>query len=372
MATGFMPYVLKHSAMIFGEQTTPSKKITPPGYLKMLLSNDRPQLLGGWIQNSAGHVTDAKIKYRTRVPAGKSGTSDDCSINAKPAYAEATINLTKFRKYSIVFDDQTIAQYESEASNTIMKGNPATPFMTDTYNAVIEAANGLFADINNDLLTSQASAFGFNSVTASNAARTADFKQNAATANDLDTGMTRVMSDAMLNEMNLADARIVGSGLINNYYLQNKAAISANQSGLNTSNLALPDFYFDPYAASKWGTNHFGVFEKNSVQLVNIARFTGFRGGDKMVTKLGTITLPVVDVLGDGILGSFQFDYQWEYTKCPTTATVGGYAGTALDRGWILHIMATYDQFNIPSDSYVNTDRMYAGNGTLRYLAANS
>jgi len=369
MATGFMPNLLKHNKLVFGN-ATPSKKLTPPGYLKYLLSNDAPRILDGWIDNKTGHVRDVKIKYRPRVPAGKTRTADDCSIDAKPAYSEATVNLTKFRAYGLMFDDSTIAQYEEEASTSVMVGKPATPMMMDVYDAVIEAANGLFADINTDLLTLQAAAFGFNKVTASNAARQVNFL-SAATTNDLDSGMTRVQSDAMENEIRPENTTIVGHGLINNVYLQ-AGSQTYNQSGLNPNLPPLPKFYYDPYAQSAWGANHFGVFERNAVQLLNINRFAGFRGGDKMITRLGTITLPVVDFLGDGQLGSFTFDYQWDYNKCPTTATVGGYGGTSIDRGWIFTLMATYDQFNIPSDAYVNTDRIYASNGTLRYYATNS
>ncbi len=372
MATGFMPYLLAQSRDVFAN-ATPSKKITPPGFLKMLLSNDKPKIItdvNNLIDDGSGHVRDVQIKYRTRVPAGKTRTADDCSIDSMPAYKEQTVNLTKFRAYDIHFDDATIAKYEKEASANSGQGNPSIGIMKDVWDSVMEAANGLFADINNDLLTSQAAAFGFNAVTASNAARTINFLL-AATTNDLDSGMTRVLSDAMLNEIRPDEAVIVGSGLINNHYLQRRA-VSFNQSGLNTAPLDLPTFFFDPYAQSKWGANQFGIFEKNAVQLINVNRFDGFRGGDKGITKLGTITLPVTDFMGDGMIQSFKFDYQLEYVKCPTTATVGGYGSTNVDRGWNLTLMATYDLLNIPSDAYVNTDRIYASNGSLRYVATNA
>lgn len=370
-ANGFMRDLLLQSKEVF-KSAYPAAKITPPGYLKYLLSNGTPQILSNGIADGSGHIRDMKVKFRPRVPTGKSRTTDDCSIDAKPAYSEASVNLTKFRAYSIFFDDADIAKYEKEASAALSKGNPATSIMSETWSAIIEAANGLFGDINNDLLTIQGSAtgFGFNAQTSSNAPRTVNF-QLATTSNDLSTGMTMVMDDAMLNELRLSEASIVGSGLINKYYLQNPAK-GVGATGLDTSRLSMPNFYHDPYASTKWGANQFGIFEKNAVQFININRFAGTRGGDKLITKLGTITLPVIDSYGDGALGSFTFDYQLEYNKCPATATIGGYGGIAIDRGWIFTLMATYDQFNIPALSYVNTDRLYAGNGTLRYVATNS
>jgi len=72
--------------------------------------------------------------------------------------------------------------------------------------------------------------------------------------------------------MKLTGSSVVGSGLILNYALQ-QAAKSANQSGVDTSKLFIPDFKFDPYAQTKWGVNEFGLFEKDSVAFVNVCRF---------------------------------------------------------------------------------------------------
>ena len=371
MASGFVLALLKQSRLVFGD-AAPSKKITPPGYLSSLLANGQPQLLSQGISNGDGTYRDLKVKYRTRVPAGKSVTTDDCRIDARPQYTEATVNASKFNKYAIMIDDADLARYEKEATSTVNIGKPGTAFMSDFYDAILEAANGLFADINNTLLTSQASAFGYNQVNGVTTARTVNFPQ-AATTNNLATGMTQLHSDIMLNEIKIENAYIVGSGLVNAFYLQ-KNNTSFNQSGIDARINPMPTFYFDPSVTSKWGAEQFGVFEKGAVKLVNVNRFTGFRAGDKMVTQLGTITLPVSDVFGNPLM-DFTFDYQLTYEKCPTTtANWGSYTGSnqTMDRGWVFTLMATYDQFNIPIDSYDTADRLTKNNGTLRYLATNT
>jgi hypothetical protein len=244
-----------------------------------------------------------------------------------------------------------------------------TGIMKDTYEAIIEQANGLFADINNDCLALQAASWGKNQVTGVNTAKSINFPQ-AATINILNTGMTEVMSDAMANEIRIANATIVGSGFINNYYLQQPAK-SADQSGLNSSQLALPKFYYDPYAQAGWGANKFGLFEKDAVQFVNVCRFRGAKAGQKGSDFFMTLRLPVVDSLGQGSMAGFEFDVQLTYRTCPSTETIGG-ASVALGRGWNIILSCAYQTVNIPSTSYASTDRLYQSNGTLLYTAANS
>lgn len=369
MASGFLPYILLQSKDIF-QNNTPSKKLTPVGFLQMLLGQDRPSLVEQNIANGSGHLRDVKFKYRNRISAGKSVDTDDCDINAIPSYLEATIPGFLFRKYSIFLADADIAKYEKEASNLVSAGQPASQFPQDIWDAVIEAANGLFADINSDLLTAQGAAFGKNITTGAAAAKTINFLLNG-TENDLSAGITMLMDDLMNNEIRLNDCMIVGSGLINKYYLQQKAK-GVDYAGLDTSRLGpMPMFHFDPGAASAWGANQFGVFERNSVQLINVNKFNGFRAGDRLKSIFGTITLPVIDSLGGGGLQSFKFDYQLTYNDCPGSQVING-ENTDIDRGWILTLMCNYNLFNIPNDAYAADDVLTGNNGTLLYEATNA
>ena len=374
MSLGFVPYVLLQSKDVF-LNATPSRKITPRGFLSMLLANTQP-VVDTNLQAPGGQQRPVTIKYRTRVPAGQSSQTDDCQINAIPVYNEATIPSMLFRKYSIHIDDNTIAHYEKEAADSIAIGKPATNVVNEIWEAIIEAANGLFADINGDLVTAQASNFGVNvnNIVSGHPVNTA-YAMNfplSTTTNNFTYGMTQVIADLADNEVAIDNCVIVGNGLIHNYYLQQPAK-GTGADGLNTSRLALPDFFYDPSTISGWGASQFGIFEKNATQLVNINNFAGFPSGDKLTTILGTITLPVVDSLGGGQLQSFKFDFQVKYIDCPQAITLeGADTTTNVGRGWVFTLMATYNLFNLPANAYASGDRLSGVNGTFRYTASQS
>ncbi|HRH60145.1 MAG TPA: hypothetical protein PL045_06215 [Chitinophagaceae bacterium] len=369
MANGFVPYLLMNQMQVF-KGASPSQKITPPGYLKMLLANTKPNIVDSNVADGSGHLRDIKIKYRPRVPKGVSSTTDDCSVQAQPVYLEATVPSVNFRKYGFIIADATIAAYEKEASTSLAIGKPAPPngIIMELYKHMLEAANGLLGDVNDDLLTAQAAAFGKNVTTGLATTKTINFPL-ATTSNPLTQGLTMLMNDVMENEIRADNFIIVGSGLINAVYLQQ----SLNTSNTKDANYPgiVPPYYWDPATASKFGSNQFGVFEKNAVQLININKFAGFIGGDKFSTFLFTLSLPLVDSLGGTELQSFTFDVQLKYQDCPEEIDIAG-TPTSVGRGWRLDLMCNYNQFNLPSDAYDSADRLTGNNGTLRYTATNS
>lgn len=372
MSLGFAPYLLKQSKLVF-QGTAPSTKITPLGYTRMLLENSKPNIVSTGIDDGSGHIKEMRIKYRTRLPKGKTSTTDNCDIDARPAYTEATISATMFRKYAIMLEDETIAKYEKEASAMTGTGGElkgVTPLMQEQWDLIMETVNGIMQDINDDLVTKQVTNFGTNQVSGSSAAVTVNFPL-ATTTNALTAGMTKVIADARANEININDCYIVGSGLIDNYYIQqNQRAIGLAQNGLNTNQLSLPKFYHDFDCDSAWGSNQFGVFEKNAVQFININRYVGYKAGQKGADWFGTLTVPVMDVQGNMI--PFTFDIQMTYITCPTELVIGGYGeAQTVNRGWALIISKSFDAFNIPSDAYDAADRLYGNNGTLRYTGTN-
>jgi hypothetical protein len=350
---------------------TPIDKLTTPGFLQYLLGNNKPDIISQGKDDGSGYIRDIKIRYRQRGVPGKSVTVDDCSIQVRPAYLEHVVPATAYRALGICFEDDQIAKFEKDALAQVNAGTPTmTGIMKDIYEAIIEQANGLFADINIDLLTIQSAAFGKNIATGANTAKAINFVLNS-TNNPLNQGMTEVMNDAMLNEMRIANATIVGGGLINNYYLQQPAK-SADQAGVNTMQLALPKMYFDPYAASSWGGgNRFGLFEKDAVQFVNVCRFRGPKAGEKGGDFFMTLRLPVNDSLGQGNMSAFEFDVQITYRTCPSTENVAG-TPVALGRGWNVILSCAYQTVNIPTNSYDATDRLFGVNGTFLYNATNA
>jgi hypothetical protein len=349
---------------------TPIAKVTTPGFLQYLLSNGRPEI-SSYKDDGSGYMRDVKIRYRQRGIPGQTVTTDDCSVQVRPAYLEYEVPATQFRAMGICFEDDLIARFETDALAQMSIGNPQmTGVMKDVYEAIIEQANGFFADINNDLLALQAASFGKNIVPGNNTARTVNFPLDA-TENNLTTGMTLVQSDAMMNEVRLAGASVIGSGLVNNYFLQQNAK-SAAQNGLDTSRQFMPNFFFDPYALAGWGANQFGLFEKDAVQFVNTCRFRGAKAGQKGSDFFMTLKLPIIDSLGQGSLGAFEFDVQLTYRTCPGEVVIANGEPVTMQRGWNVILMSSYQTVNIPANSYAATDRLYGVNGTFRYTASNT
>lgn len=383
MANGFAPNLLLMLAAIF-EGKTPAKKITPPGYLNMLLKNGTPNVVSTAKGDASGHVRDVKYFYRQPGKKGSSATTDNCEVDAKPARLEGTIPSTLYRKRTLIFEDDQIAQYEQAASNIIKPATNGvgkvmllTPdnfqgIMAEIYETIVEECRGLIADINDDLLTAQVTAFGVNAVSGSNAAVTVNFPLSTAT-NALTAGFTKLISDARNNEFNLSDAMIVGSGLIDNYMIQHLMnAKSADQSGLNSAALTMANnYFFDIDAASAWGANQFGVFDKGSVQFLEVNRFIGFKAGVRPGSIFFNAPLPLVDAFGDPTISKMNFDFQIRYVDCPQSIDIDG-TPTSVGRGWVVTISKSFHQVNLPSDLYKTGDRLDGSNGTLRYTATNA
>src|SRR4051812_34722473 len=125
MGKGLALPLLLASREVF-KGATPSLKITPPGYLQYLLGNSKPNIINSGIDNGSGYIRDVKVRYRTRVPAGKTVATDDCSVQASPAYSDFTINSTLFKKYGIFFEHDVIAKFEQDALALQTLGSPAT------------------------------------------------------------------------------------------------------------------------------------------------------------------------------------------------------------------------------------------------------
>jgi len=124
------------------------------------------------------------------------------------------------------------------------------------------------------------------------------------------------------------------------------------------------------------GSTPIWLFERDAVQFVNTCRFRKGFDGDKGGDFFMTLKLPLVDSLGQGNLGAFEFDVQLTYRTCPGELQVGpagdGNPPIAIGRGWNIIISCSYQTVNIPSDSYGATDRLNLVNGTMRYLATNA
>lgn len=381
MANGFAPNLLLQLAAIFNGQA-PAKKITSPGYLNMLLRQGTPNVVSTAKGDASGHVRDVKFYFRKPGTKGTSATVDNCEVDAKPARFEATVPSTLYRKRTLLFEDDQIKQYNTEASNIVkpaingpgqimpLSADNFQGMLKEVYDTIIEEMRGLVADINSDLLAAQAVAFGVNAVTGSNAVVPINFPLGLV--NPLNQGMTKIISDARVNEFDLANAFIVGSGLIDNYMVQHLfGAKSADSSGLNTAMLqAAKNYFYDIDAASAWGNNQLGIFDTNAVQFLEVNRYVGAFAGVRGKSIFFNAPLPIADSLGNADISKLNFDWQIWYSDCPQTIEIDG-TPTAVGRGWIVTIGKSFHQVNLPSNLYPTGDRLEGNNGTIRYEATN-
>lgn len=326
--------------------------------------------------DNAGHIRDVILKYRKRGVPDAVATTDNCDIDIAPQYNEVTLPLTQFAKYGIYISDEDLARYCEEATRMSTPAGWNSPFMNDFIDAIMEGANAVVGKMDQTLLTLMLTRFGTNVATGSNAATTVNINPDA-TQRDLEDGVTRILADAAINEM-CGNLNIVGSGLFNNYELQNLASCCAS-NGIDTSRFTGYNWYHDLYAADIWGTNQIAAFSSGSVGLIDLDRYRGWRAGRKGTSEFFNAPLPVDCPQCNGGFESLRFDMQLKYFDCPTLVNVGCEGETLIDRGYVLYISKAYDLFTLPTDAYQNTaygdcydDRLSGSNGSLRYVITNA
>lgn len=367
MANGYCPNLMEHIGILTGIND-PSIKITATGMLSML-KKSQPEIQ---LTSKQGATRNLTVKYRKRSVAALTSTTDNCDLDSRPAYQEQNIETTLYRQFSFMVEDEDIRRYCEDAQRTVAIGGMPTPFMQEHLMLMLSQINGLIQGVNQDIVTAQASTFGINAVTGLNTATTVNFNDDA-TVNLVGEGFTKLLTDYAVNE-GQGTPQLVGSGIIHSLMLQNsKGAVGMNQGGINQSILANGmEFHYDPYAATAWGANQFGVFMPGAVGLIEADKYVGGFAGRKGDSEFGNIMLPLAGNITDGInVPSLSFDIQMKYISCPEEMTV--YEGTeTIDRGWQFIISKRYALWNQPSNAFYAGDRLTGVNGALRYTATNS
>lgn len=378
MALGFCPAVLEHIKRVT-ECNTPQNKITPVGFLRALLvEGSKAQIIDGdnalRLDDGRGHIRDLKLKYLKRSVPGMSFTSDSCDVAVRDQYSEMDIAATKFRQFSLYISDDDMSRYCAEATEMVRINGFPTPFMSEFLVRLYAAGNGLLSDIDIDLLTEQATKFGVNVVTGSNATTSVIFPGlNAGVNNFYTQGFTKIQQDAALNEF-CGDLIVVGHGNFNAFAMQQEIAC-CTQSGIDNSKFAGFRYYPDIYSQTYWGANQIGVFSKGSIGLIMFNRYNGWRSGVKGTSTFFTMPISTdCPECNDG-LGMLTFDAQLRYLDCPTTLNIGCVGETTVGRGWVLNMSLPFGLFSIPTDAYRDdsqlnecyTDRLTGNRGSLRY-----
>lgn len=366
MATGFCPYLLTHINEV-AKSANPMYKVRPTGFLGMLKSEMTPGSLK--VDSGNGHKKTVQVKYKNRFRIADTDTTASCDNVLVPAWKETTVGLTKFRQLAIHIEDSVIAQYCDDASKMVSYGTPASQFMNEFYEStILQGANALLGAVNRDLLNQMKANFGVHLATGTATAVTLNINKDSNT-NLLTGGITKLLADYKRNQMS-GRPLVVGSGLFLNHTLQMPFS-TPMQNGLDNKIAAGQyDFFYDEDASLQWGTDNIGVFERDSIQIVEYLQNRGSFAGDKGVSTFGTINIPMATERGIIPIG---FDYQFKYYDCPTTLT-DAYAGTSVtvNRGWSLILSKTFDLFTIPTDAYQSGDELSGNRGSLRYNVTNT
>lgn len=366
LGEGFRPYLLRHISTI-AKMNTPEYKLEPVGFLNLLQSQSKPEILR--LNDPNGHKKQVRIKKQQRFNKSQTDTAKSCDNFLQPTYSENDVDLSSVRQLAFSIPDEKIAKYEEDASRTVMLGQPPTKLMNEFFQTILTASSAILEGVNDDLLTLAVGQIGVNRRTGNNNAATINLGKDSNVL-PLDNGETQILAD-FKNNGGKGRPQVVGSGLMYNYLLQ-QIAKSPNQSGFDTRIMAnMMNFYHDLSAASILGANQVIVYEPDAVQIVEYMEYTGFKAGPKPGAST-FFTAPLPMFAGEEAK-PVEFDFQLKYFDCPTVLT-DAYYGTefTMEKGFGLIISKQCGLWTIPSAAYRATDVLNGNRGSLRYTITNS
>lgn len=375
MATGFCPALLGHLADLAGDNY-PGQKVSMPGFTKFLYDQpDRPISVG-----ENGHRRTQTYRYIQRGTPNAVSTTPGCTVDSVPAFKEATVTNSLYVQQGIWFGDDQIRQYCEEYSQTTAIGQPATPFMQFMVEGMFAKLNANYQKMESLLLTKMGLNMGTHIGTGTAAAVAVNIKQDN-TVNDVDTGLTKLLTDAEANEFCGAPSIIYGAGSQFHYYdMQLRArALGMNTAGVDAAQLAAALGYAGyssrAVTAALGNANNVAMIAPGMVHLVenlrNKGSFAGTRGG----STFGTLVDPRTQCWGNVPV---EWDFQAKYIDCAedlTDAIGNGYIAASSiteDRGTLIIVSKWFDLFVTPNDAYEGGDAISGGSRPLLYTISNT
>lgn len=354
---GFVQALLLNINLIAG-LNDPQTKITPVGFLKMLYENNALAQINNLPDLQAGKAREIKIRYMQRGTESDVTDTDDCETPITPEWKETSIPEMQFSKIGIFISDEQMRKYQIEADQTLAAGTPSAPLMRGLYETLIVKVNGLLQKMDTNLLSAQNTKWG------KNIAYDADTAQQIAlgTTAGLNDGYVKLLDDAQANEV-LDNLLICGSGKVTRYDIYQRIKNGFDAQGIGSLPL---NAYYDPKASTIWGADHFGVFAKGMIGIVDWNKNVGAYAGVRGQSVFFTIPLPVQ--VGNEVI-PITFDAQLKYIDCPTFSADGA---KTQDRGWQLIVSKHYALFNTPKDAFAAEDRLNGMNGTFHYVATDA
>ncbi len=355
--TGFAQATIKNLNLV-AKQNDPQLKLTPTGFLRLLLENNATTEINNIEELRKGLKRTIKLRYLQRGLESEVTDTDDCETPLGADWKEHQIEQPLFSKIGIFISDDEMRQYEEEAVQTLALGDAQqSPLMRGLYEVLLSKLIGLIGKIDSNLIAAQATKWGANAAySLATSAQTLTIGKSA----DFSTGYVKLMEDALVNEVN-DKLLICGNGLITRYDIFHKLKTSADSEGI----AALPlNAYYDPRTITGWGKDHFGAFAKGSIGFVDWNRYVGAFAGEKAGSVFFTLPVPVEL---DGTLTSLVFDCQLKYVDCPEYDAEGAVSQA---RGWKLIVSKNYGLFSAPTDAFAATDVLKGVNGSFHYIAA--
>ncbi len=352
---GFVEALIKNIGFLSGLDN-PQYKITPAGFLQMLLENPTMAKISNAKQILNGAERELKVRYVQRGLESDVSDSDDCDTPLGLTFKETTIGRPLFSKIGIYISDEDMRKYDNEAQKTLAVGTPSAPMMVALYEALLTKINGLVQKINANLLSTQAAKWGTNAVTGSNSPLNVRLSPGGMRISPIVT----LLEHYQLNE-GVESPVIVGNGGINRIKLVDQFQKAPDSLG-NKEYMPLK-VYHDIRSTTAWGQNHFGLFTPGMVGFVdfnrNVKPYAGLRGGSYF------FTLPVPVQLADGKYKNLVFDCQLKYQDCPVEKD-----DAIIPRGWHLIVSKSYGLYNAPADIFAEEDRLHGVNGSFHYVGS--
>ena len=351
--TGIAQAILKNISEIAG-MNDPQLKVSPVGFLKMLLENNAMTPVNNLPELQAGQDVDVKVRYMQRGIESEVTDRDDCDADVTPEWKETTIGHALYSKIGIVITDAQMRKYQAAATDPTSLGAEGASVSRALYETILTHVNALISKIDRNLVAAQALKFGVNAAYGnSNAQRIA-----LGTKADMNDGVVKLIMDSETNEIN-DQLLVCGNGLVRAFDIYNKLKTGVDSQGFGALDLRA---YSDPKTTTGWGTNHFGVFAKGTIGFVDINKYVGEYAGEHGGSYFFSLPMPVQI---NGVVLPINFDCQLKYEDCPIYED-----GTKIaDRGWKLFISKTYGLFNLPSDSFKSGDPLAGVNGAFHYVA---
>ena len=368
MPLGFAPNLLGDLRDLTLENY-PGMKITPAGFLRLLIENN-PNLQVGSINgnrvsngmpltNDLGHIKEVKVKYKPRIVPSQVREEHNCDNQVVMQYTESEITAPRVAEFSFYKERSFLSRYMEEATQKRTVGTPPTGTLRELVDDMMHVVNGLIGKI--DLQVTSDVNWGVNVATGLNTAQSININKDA-TVLDLSNGVLKILADAQVNEL-MGELLIAGSGLMNNYEIM-RGVSSADGAGIDRKQLGGYKWYYDLYAPTSWGANQVGVFAPGTVGFVDIDNYIAFKAG-----KLGNswFTRVLLPVQTGNTVTQMWFDLQIKEYDCPVEL-FDGYETRALGPGYQFILSKNYGLWQAPSNSVQATDRLFGANGSLRYV----